>query len=139
MAYTAVLPMSATNSGGVTCDVGAKVRLLVLIGSVGTAITALSVADGGDRREIAGSTIGAVMSALATAALVTLVRHRLHPPGSAPRTASTWLAAAGSIVGVVIAMIVPRSSLDPLILGGGTGGLVALFYWSMHLAEKPSS
>lgn len=112
-----------------------KKMLLLIVGGLGTAITAASASSVNAEHRLA-VVLASIIAALTAGTLVTLFRHRIHPSNSSPSGKPRLIAALGAIVGVVAAMVLPSSSFDPVLLGAITGGLVLVVYWSPALGGQ---
>ncbi len=99
-----------------------RVFLLATVALVGSVATGFSVAD----RATAGSRVTAAIASAAAAiiagGLVYYFRRGFHRSVSSDSHRWVrWIAPAASGFGVVLAMLVPRSSFDPVVAGALTG------------------
>lgn len=112
-----------------------KPVLLVVIGAMGAAITAATVMVSTSPDDRLGVIVASCIAAVTAGGLVTLFRQHIHPTNPPISGRERLLGPIGALSGVVMAMLLPDSSLDPVILGSITGGLLLVVYWSPRLGR----
>lgn len=110
-----------------------KALFMAGVGAMGAAITADSIMVSTDSEYRVRAAAASCIAAAVAGGVVTLFRQRIHPANPPTSGRVELLGPVGAVIGTVVAMVLPKSSLDPVIYGAMTGGLLLIVYWSPRL------